>query len=218
MRYTLATLLFITATAHAGEATHSFRSAVPAAGLKRLVVDIPAGEVRILNGPANTIELSGEVEHHCDGWRERERAQRIADAIDVQIVVNGNEAVVQRRFGADARGWRARNLTGYKIELTIPAGIDLEIGTHFGEVRLDGSFGDIDVDLRAGEVHIRTPRANIHELDASALVGEVHTNLGNRTISREGLFPGTTHYVAEGGKYSIRAHVTAGELHVHLTN
>jgi len=72
-------------------------------------------------------------------------------------------------------------------------------------------------DMRAGEVNLRVPRAKVRELNASCRVGEVRTNLGTEVVTREGLFPGRTHFFNAAGKAHVNAHVTAGEVDVTLT-
>jgi hypothetical protein len=219
-RLLLLALLLSAATATRAEhrVTHDFNSTIAAANIRRIIVDIPAGEVRVRNSAKNAINLSGYVRKEYDGLHERERMQRLVDEIDVEIYVNGEEAVIRRRFGPNATGWRATKLTKFQVELEVPVGTNLNFETKAGEVWLDGSFGNVDVDLRAGEIHVRTPRAAVHTLSASVRMGEVHTNLGDRTIDREGMFPGTTHYVnAQGGKSALDLHTTFGEVHVTLT-
>ena len=80
-----------------------------------------------------------------------------------------------------------------------------------------GDFGDVAADLRAGEVKVRVPRARVRELNASCRVGEVRANVGTEIITKEGLFPGRTHYFNPKGKTHVNVHVTAGEVDVTLT-
>src|SRR5258706_500091 len=99
----------------------------------------------------------------------------------------------------------------FAMAIEVPSGADLDVETHFGEVHLEGTFGNVDVDMNAGEIHMTTPRASVRELAASCRVGEVHANLGDKIVDREGLFPGTTHFTnPNGGKGDVRLHVTAG--------
>jgi hypothetical protein len=76
---------------------------------------------------------------------------------------------------------------------------------------------DIDIDMRAGEIDVKVPKATVKELNASCRVGEVRTNLGHEVITREGVFPGRTKFVNAAGKSHVNVHVTAGEVDVTLT-
>jgi hypothetical protein len=219
-RFALAAALMLTAVGSAAdqEVTHTFSSSVPRAGIRRVIVDIPAGEVKIRNGQAGAITLSGQIRRRYDGWREQEKQQRIADDVSAEIYVNGDEAVIRRHYGSNAHSWSARSFhSGFDVRVEVPPGVDVVVETKYGEVDLDGTFGNVECDLRAGEIHVRTPRANIRDLSASVRVGEVHANLGDHSIEKEGLFPGSMTWVNAAGKADLRVHTTFGEVHVTLT-
>jgi len=218
-RLLLAALLLAAFAAHADRhVTHRFQTSVPLRSIKRVIVEIPAGEIRVHNGTGNDLVASGSIRREYDDDDERDRFQRGVDDIDIEVFTNRNEAIVRRHFGPHAHGWRMTSLASVDLELALPPGVDIEFETKAGEIWLDGTFGNIDTDLRAGEIHVRTPRANVKELSASTRIGEVHTALGDRQIDREGVFPGTTHFVnPDGGRYTMNLHTTVGEVHVTLT-
>jgi len=199
------------------EVTHRINTAASSRAVRRVVIDIPAGEIVVRNGSRDRIAVSGVVRRDYDGRDEREEMQRLVDDINLAIEVRGDEATIYRTFGPNAHGWRARHSTPEDITIEVPEGIDVDLATRFGEVRMDGSFGDVDINLRAGEIALRMPRAEVRSLHASCTVGEVHTNLGDRVISREGLFPGSTHFENTSGRSVVNVHVTAGEVHVTLS-
>jgi len=219
-RLALAAALVLAALTAAAdqEVTHSFSSSVPRGRIRRIVIDIPAGEVRVRNGEAGVIALRGETRRSYDGWREHEKEQRVVDDVSAEIYVHGDEAVVRRRYGSNARSWSAHSFhSGFDVRLEVPPGIDVILETKYGEVDLDGTFGNVECDLRAGEIRVRTPRANVRDLDASVRVGEVHANLGDQTIAKEGLFPGSMQWINASGKADLHVHSTFGEVHVTLT-
>src|SRR5260221_12241399 len=200
------------------EVPHPFETAAPLHGLRRIVIDIPAGELHIRNGANDGVAVHGAVRRSYDGYRRREENQRVVDDITAEVVTKGDQVVIRRRFGANATGWSARDRSELDVTIEVPSVVDLDVETHFGEVHLEGTFGNVDVDMNAGEIHMTTPRASVRELAASCRVGEVHANLGDKIVDREGLFPGTTHFTnPNGAKGDGRVHVTAGEVHVTLT-
>jgi hypothetical protein len=198
---------------------HRFSTSVPLRNIRRVVVAIPAGEINLHNGTTNDIVASGSIRRKYDDDEDDDRGrQRGIDDVDVEIYTNGKEAIVRRHFGRTAHGWRFMKFTGVDLDLAVPPGVDVEFETKAGEIRMEGTFGNVDTDLRAGEIHVVTPRASVKELNASCRIGEVHTHIGDRTIEREGVFPGTTHFVNhEGGKSTMNLHTTFGEVHVTLT-
>jgi hypothetical protein len=212
----LASILF-SLTALARDAEHAFQTAIQRGNVKRVVIDVPLGAITVRNGQAGSIAVSGVASRDYDGERERQWAQKVVDDTSLAIRVRGAEAVIERSFGPNATSWRARRFTGYDIRIDVPAGMDVVFETTAGEIKLDGDFGDVDVDLRAGEISMRVPKARVRELSASCRVGEVRAHLGNEIVTREGLFPGRTHYYNPQGTSRIRLHTTAGEVDVTLT-
>jgi hypothetical protein len=212
--------LLVTGAALANEeVTHSFAATASRAHVRRVVIDIPAGEFRIRNGAADRIAVSGTSIRHFEGYRRRAKEQQIANDISAEILINGDQAIVRRHFGAAAQSWSAKSYhSAVEVTVELPAGLDVELSTRYGSVDIDGAFGSIDTDLRAGEVHVRTPRANVRDLTASVSVGEVHTYFGDRYIENEGLFPRSAHFHNAGGRSSVNVHTTFGEVHVTLTN
>jgi hypothetical protein len=213
----LAASLLVAASAAASDVEHAFQASAPRGGVQRVVIDIPVGSFKVRNGAANTIALSGIASRDYDSGKERIWAQKVVNDTSVEIVIDGAEATVRRKFGPNARSWRGQKFTGLDLRLDLPAGVDIEFETTVGEVEVDGDFGDVNVDLRAGEVDVKVPRARVRELNASCRVGEVRAHLGHEIVTREGLFPGRTHFYNAQGKSHVNLHVTAGEVDVTLT-
>jgi opacity protein-like surface antigen len=197
--------------------THPFSSSREKGTVRRVIVEIPSGSVTVRNGDTQVLAVTGVASRDYEGSRERVWAQKVVNASSVDIYASGDEAIVRRKFGPDADSFRAQKFTSFSVTIDVPAGTDVEIRTSAGEVRMAGTFGRVSSDLRAGEIHFTAPKSSIRELNASCRVGEVHANLGDETIRREGLFPGRTHYYDANGTSTVDLHVTAGEIHVELT-
>ncbi len=212
----LVACLLLATTAVARDAEHSFQAAVARGQVQRVVIDIPHGSFSIRNGVPSQLGLSGIASRDFDGAKEAAWAQKVVNDTSVEIYVNGVEAIVRRKFGKNAQSWRAQKFTGIDLRLDLPAGIDVSFETSAGEIDIAGDFGDVDIDLRAGEIDVRVPRARVRELNASCRIGEVRTNLGREIISREGILPGKTHYFNAGGSSHVNAHTTVGEVRVTL--
>jgi hypothetical protein len=198
------------------EVEHKFQSAVARGQVQRVLIDIPTGSFTVRNGSATHIGVSGIATRDYDGHRERIWAQKVVDDITVEIYVNGAEAIVRRRFGRNADSFRAQKFTGIDLRLDLPPGVDVEFDTSAGEVDMEGDFGDVSIDLRAGEIDLAIPRASVRELNASCRIGEVRANLGTEIVSKEGILPGRTHYFNAKGRTHVNVHVTAGEIDVTL--
>jgi hypothetical protein len=195
---------------------HQFESSIPRGNVRRVVVDIPAGDITIRNGAADRLAVSGYVSREPDSPRSREKEQRIVNDTTVEIYASNDEAIVRRRFGPEADSFRGEMFSAYRVRLELPPGIAVDVRTRYGDISIDGNFGDIDVDLRAGDVDVRLPQAAVRELEASCRVGEVRTKIGDEITEREGLFPGKTRYSNPNGKSIVNVHVTAGEIWITL--
>jgi hypothetical protein len=217
MRRAIFAILILTALpALADKVRHSFESSVPRGKVKRVVVDIPAGDIDIRNGAADKLSVSGWVARDPDSDNSRAKEQRIVDDTTVEIYTSNDEAIVRRKFGPEASSWRGSMFSDYKVRVDLPPGVSIDLLTRFGDVDIEGSFGDIDIDLRAGDVNLTMPKKDVRDLSASARVGEVHAKLGDEIVEREGVFPGTTRYRNENGRSIVNVHVTAGEIRVNL--
>jgi hypothetical protein len=196
---------------------HPFQSAIARGQVQRVVIDIPAGEINVRNGASDKLVIAGVSKRDYQGAKERAWAQKVVDDTTVEIYVSGPEAIIRRKFGAAAKSFRAQKFTSVEMTIDVPRGVDVFFETTFGEVNLDGEFGNVDVDLRAGEIDFRTPRAGVRQLNASCRVGEVRAHLGDQVVTREGVLPGKTNFFNAAGKTQVNLHVTAGEVDVTLT-
>jgi hypothetical protein len=213
----VAATLLLAGSVSAQDVEHSFQRVVPRGAVKRVVIDIPAGSFTIRNGNATQLALAGIVSRDYDGAKERAWAQKVVNDTTVEFYVSGADAVVRQKFGKNADTWRARKFNGIDLRLDLPAGVDVVFETTAGEVDMAGNFGDVDIDMRAGEIDLRMPRAIVRDLSASCRVGEVRTNLGTEVLTREGVFPGKTKFHNAAGRSHVNVHVTAGEVDVTLT-
>lgn len=204
-------------SAFARDAERSFQSAIAQGQVRRVVVDLPFGSFTVRNGQPGRLALSGIASRDYDGQREGEWAQKVVNATTVVFEVRGAEAIVRRQFGPDAQSWRARKFTGIDLRLELPPGIDLEFDTSAGEVDIEGDFGNVNVDLSAGEIRLRMPQSIVRELRASCRIGEVTTNLGREIVTREGVLPGRTDFYNADGRSHVSLHTTVGEVDVVLT-
>lgn len=209
--------LLLSLSALGADVEHKFQSTVARGAVQRVIIDVPHGNFTIRNGAANSIVAAGIASRDFDGQREMKWAQKVVNDTSVEVYVNGSEAIVKRKFGPNADSYRARKFTGIDLRLDLPPGVDVKFETSVGEIDVAGDFGHVDVDLSAGEIAIKMPRAHVRQLDASCRIGEVNANLGTQIVTKEGIFPGRTHFFNAAGTSNVKAHVTVGEINVTLT-
>ena len=200
------------------EVHHPFHATVPAAAIRSVLIAIPAGEVVVRNSTDGALTITGDVQRQCDGIKELDRQQAMVDDIEAAIYVAGDQAVIERKFGPHAGSWAARSFrTAFRVQIEVPPGVNIELGTRYGEVAIDGTFGDVAADLRAGEIRLRMPRALVKNLEASVRVGDLDADYGGQRVSNEGVFPRATRYQNAAGRSDVTLHVTAGEVRITLT-
>lgn len=200
-----------------GRVRNAFESAVPAAGVQRISIEIPAGEVHVVNGNPGTIAIHGHASRNCDGPRSRGEQQRIIDDVSVRIHVADGVATVERTFGPNAHGWSAKKFSEFAITVEVPPGLAVDVGTMFGDVTVRGRFGDLAVDLRAGDVRVELPRDSVRDLEASVRVGDVRLDSGERRSLSEGIFPSVQRFENPKGTARVTLHATAGDVRVSLS-
>jgi hypothetical protein len=214
----VAALLLIAGTALAEQrVSNPFRASVSSARVERVYVDIPAGEVHLVNGKTGTIAISGFARRNCNNSStSRAEQQRIVDDISAQISVRDGVATVERTFGAHAHTWKAKKLSELEITIEVPPGTAVDVGTMFGEVEAHGRFGDLDIDLRAGDVDVELPRNSVRSVQASVRVGDVDAIFGERHLTSEGIFPSVQRFENGTGTAKVTLHATAGDVKVAL--
>ena len=193
-----------------------FQASASAARVQLVDIAIPAGEVHVVNGGDGTIAIRGYARHNCDGRRSRAEQQRVIDDVSVRIRVEDGVAIIERTFGPNAQGWRAKKFSEFEITVEVPAGMAVDVGTMFGEVEARGRFGDLDIDLSAGDIDVELPRDSVRDLQASVRVGDVNVDSGSRRTGAEGIFPSTQRFVNPKGTAKVTLHATAGDVKVVL--
>jgi len=215
----LAAFVFTPAAFAKPKVSRNFSISAPASGVLRLVIDIPASELTIENGPAGELAALGTVTREYRKPNDIRKAQQIVDAASVRFDIQGTRAILRRQFGANAKGRRAQSHnTEFNVRVRVPRGTHLEVRQTAGQVTVKGDFGDTDIAMRAGDVSVTMPKSAIRELFARARVGDVKTDIGDRVITREGILSGATHYFLEGGRSLLSVKLTTGNVDIRLVD
>lgn len=196
--------------------SREFRVEALAGSVDRVIVEAGVSELEIRNGQAGSIVAHGVVKREYESSEDIKEARAILDQSEIQIEIDGSRAIIRRKLGPDADGWRVRNQTQFTIIVEIPVAVDVEVRQRVGEITVDGSFGNIDVDLGVGEVKIRTPKKNVREVSARTRIGENRTHTGDRIITREGVLSGKTEFFNDGGTSRLHVAVGVGEIDIEL--
>jgi hypothetical protein len=198
------------------EVGRTFRAVSPATGIEHVIVEISVGSVTVRTGTQNQIEVAGSIRRDYDGSeRSRRRATEVIENTQVKIELRGDRAFVSEELGSGAgRGkWHHSEL---EVRITVPRGVNLDVKQSVGELDIKGDFRDVTAEMTVGELTVRLPRKNVKELKAGATIGEVHADLGDRVLSREGVFAGRTHFISETGIGVVDIRLKIGEVDITL--
>src|SRR4029079_8186442 len=129
-------------------AVHPINVRAYARAIRRVTIAIPIGDIHVRNGVANKVAIDGAVRLRYDSQRQQEM-QDIVNDVGIAIEVDGDHATIARIFGPGAGSWRAHHMPAFEMTIEVPPGIAVDVETSVGEVRMDGSFGDVTADMRA---------------------------------------------------------------------
>lgn len=215
MKIVLASLMFVAGLAEGAVVTHEVTKEVPANEILRVVVDVPTAALTIRNSNEKTLRVVGTYSKPYRGEKSAE-AQAVVDEADLQIDLSGPRATISRNLKGRAAGFMSRRSLDLKLEIFAPPHVHVDVKQRSGNVEIDGSFRDLDVKLSSGDVAVRTPKRNVRELTATSRVGEVNTNVGDRTVSRQGVMAGPTFFINDDGASSVKVAVRFGRVDIEL--
>jgi hypothetical protein len=105
----------------------------------------------------------------------------------------------------------------FQIDIEIPRRSDLYFRMFAGELDLNHVDGNKDLQIHAGQMDVSLPKASDYgPVDMSVMTGDLEA--GPFGVSKGGLFRSfrsdTAPHSTSAGKYSLHAHVGAGELDI----
>jgi hypothetical protein len=190
---------------------------IDAGSIRRVIIELPPGNVKVRTSRDATIRIDGDLAVHFGNRTSVLERRAVVAGIDMVGEKRGSRLVIgEQREGSARRGWARRLQTEHDITVTVPEGTHVELRQRNGEVDLSGSFGDLDVQMRAGEIRLSMPRSGVRDLSAKTRVGEVSADLGRQTEVREGLLPGEVRFENPEGVATVRLYVTVGSVAVRL--
>lgn len=199
------------------EVGKTIRKTVSAEAVNDVSVEIRIAEMTIRTGPGKEIIVHGTIRREFGTTRGRQRATEIVNDTDIDVVVQGSRAFIREKLGPGARKRSARWVQSeVKLNITLPRNSDLDVEMNIGELEITGEFRNVTVEMNIGELTVKVPKKDIKELTAGVRIGEVHADLGERTISKEGILAGRTRYVSDTGDYVVDLSLDIGEIDVTL--
>jgi hypothetical protein len=165
------------------------------------------GELR-MHIRSSGVRITGTGENKI-AIRFSARNQDSLDNVRVKLTQNGN------RGDLDITGGSGND---FQIDIEIPRQSNLYFRMFAGELDLDHVDGAKDLRIHAGQLDVSLPNANDYcPVNVSVTTGDLEASAFG--VSKAGLFRSfrtdTVPNKSSAGKYSLYAHVGAGELDIH---
>lgn len=168
-------------------------------GQEQFSADFPANSHVRLYLCSSSVEISGTNE----------------EKIQVHFKAQHSEDIGHMRVSFKKKGDTGKlEISGcphnnFEIELRIPQNSDLYMRMFAGEMNIHGVTGNKDVQIHAGDMSLALGDASEYgNVELSVTVGDLDAGAFN--VSKDGLFRSWHRYAS--GKYSLHAHVGAGDL------
>ena len=197
------------ARADRDQTVRTFTQSFPGAGLSRISLDIPVGEVEVTAADRPDVEV--EIRVLCDRDRLAACTERAKKAT-ITAGRSGDRISVRLTKGSS---WGHHGLK-VKAFVTAPRRLAVHTDLGVGELRIDGFAGDVSADLGVGEVHVTAPEAAVRSVSVDTGIGEGHLVAAGRHWSSEGLFTREIHWRDGAGDARINVECGVGEAHVRL--
>ena len=131
----------------------------PAAGMKRLVIEVPRGDIKVIGSDSKDVTVTG---HKVINAYRREDADRSNNDTQLQLLTQGDHLVVranQDRVPSNQR-------ISHDLELTVPRGMSVEARDSAGDHEVSDIDGDVEITASRGDVRLSRVGGNVR-LDVS---------------------------------------------------
>lgn len=156
-----------------------------------VVIEVDQGDVTVRAVPGTT------------GARARARVRTVVPPERTAALVDGEARL----------SWTCRLWTTCRADVTatVPAGVPLTVRTDFGDVRVDGPAGDLDLRTGSGEVTARGVAGRAAEVRARS--GDVSLRMASRPFDVDvETSSGDIDIAVPAGAYRIEAETRAGQV------
>ncbi len=188
-------------------------------GIRQVVVQTKNGSVDVVADRAAT-DIDVGITKFARGYTEEE-ARRNAASIEVEVSRAAPDSDVLRVIVHVPDDLRSKS-AGAHLDISLPARVDIEIGTSNGRVGVKGTEGDVDVRTSNGRVEISDVRGNVFTKTSNGavvikdVVGNAELRTSNGGIDIERVEADIITAITSNGK--INAREVTGEPTLETSN
>ncbi|HKI02694.1 MAG TPA: hypothetical protein VKK31_12010 [Thermoanaerobaculia bacterium] len=211
---TLTAALLWVAPAGADEAENivrSFRQQIPVGDADRIYLEFPVGEVTVEAWDNPQVNL--DVKIACNKKKSNSRCAKAAEGLRLVYNTSGD------RLHVEVKNWpKFSGTKGLHVIATVnvPRNLPLRTELGVGELSVQGTAGDLDVDLGVGEVNITLPKEAIRSVDLDTGVGEASLTAAGRHYESSGLMARELSWDKGTGRAGVKVECGVGEIDVIL--
>jgi hypothetical protein len=204
-----ATILLWATAAGADEIVRSFRQQIPVGSAEGITLEFPVGEVTVEAWDSSQIDLDVKIE--CN-----RRSRRCADAAKaLRLVYNTSGG----RVRVEVKNWpKFGGTKGMHVvaRISVPRDLPLRAELGVGELNVEGTAGDLTVDLGVGEVNITLPKEAIGSVSLDTGIGEANLVAAGRRYESSGFLAHEVRWDKGLGRAGVSVNCGVGEIDVTL--
>lgn len=180
----------------------------PAAGVRRIDLKLPPGDVRIEASADGRLRVELGVYCSFDNTGCEERAERLT--LETKIDGNTLRLRVEGMPTIDARGVNVRG------RILVPRATALDVELPVGELKIRGIEGDLDVEVGVGEVEIGLRERDVRSVRLGVGIGEASLSVAGRSIEGSGWLGHRVRWGDGPGPSRVSVNLGVGEVDVRL--
>jgi hypothetical protein len=186
-----------------------FLKQLPGAGVERVLVDVPVGEVIIDGGTGTQIQL--EVRLECD--ERGDACEELARRVKVVFSREAGELTLR------VKEWPKTSNKGLEahVRVLVPHDLALEAHLGVGQLNIASLDGDVEAELGVGELNITLPAASVGSVSADTGIGAANLVASGRHYESAGLVAREIRWNKGTGKSRVEADCGVGEIDIKLT-
>jgi len=190
-----------------GRVVRSLTRDIPATGARSVRLELAPGSLSIVASPDGQVHV--KLELVCNGDDDCDE-----DASDVRLVTE----LETRQLRLSVEGFSGINTHGLHMrgQVQVPRDRAVEIELAAGELKIEGLEGDVDVDMKAGELSVRMPQRSVRSVQLRGMIGESRLVVDGHSYEHDGIFGHRVRWSEGTGAARVTTNVMVGETHVRL--
>jgi hypothetical protein len=201
-------LLLAVVPVGASEIVRSFKQQIPVGDADEIALDFPVGEVTVEAWDNPQVNL--EVKIACN--KRTSRCEEAAKALRLVYNTSGDRLRVEVKNWPKMAGKSLHVIAKINVPRDLPLWTDLGVG----ELTVQGTEGDLTLDLGVGEVNVTLPKDAIRSVDLDTGIGEANLTAAGRHYESAGLMARQITWNEGKGNARVKVDCGVGEIGVSL--